>query len=143
MIGSGTRFLIILMVMTNKKKREFVYEKCQGHCAYCGKKISMKEMQVDHIEPHWHTLSEEQALKAGIKKGSHELENLNPSCARCNKWKSTFDLESFRKVVETSLDRLERDTPNFRLARDFGLVKINKQPVKFYFETFNPNNVEK
>ncbi len=129
--------------MTNKKKREFVYEKCQGHCAYCGKKISMKEMQVDHIEPHWHTLSEDQALKAGIKKGSHDLGNLNPSCARCNKWKSTFDLESFRKVVETSLDRLERDTPNFRLARDFGLLKINKKPVKFYFENFNPNNVEK
>ncbi len=129
--------------MTNKKKREFVYEKCQGHCAYCGKKISMKEMQVDHIEPHWHTLSEDQALKAGIKKGSHDLGNLNPSCARCNKWKSTFNLESFRKVVETSLDRLERDTPNFRLARDFGLLKINKKPVKFYFENFNPNNVEK
>jgi len=120
--------------MTNKEKRESVYEKCQGHCAYCGKKISMKEMQVDHIEPHWHTLSEDQALKVGIKKGSHDLENLNPSCARCNKWKSTFSLESFRKVVETSLDRLERDTPNFRLARDFGLLKTNRHPVKFYFE---------
>ena len=123
--------------MTSKEKREAVYEKCQGHCAYCGKMISMKEMQVDHIEPHWHTLSEDQALKAGIKKGSHDLENLNPSCARCNKWKSTFSLESFRKVVETSLDRLERDTPNFRLARDFGLLKTNKEEVKFYFEIIN------
>ncbi len=129
--------------MTNKEKRETVYEKCLGHCAYCGKKISMKEMQVDHIEPHWHTLTEDQALKVGIKKGSHDLENLNPSCARCNKWKSTFSLESFRKVVETSLDRLERDTPNFRLARDFGLLETNKKPVKFYFETFNSNNTEK
>ncbi len=129
--------------MTNKEKREAVYEKCQGHCAYCGKNISIKEMQVDHIEPHWHTLTEDQALKVGIKKGSHDLENLNPSCARCNKWKSTFSLESFRKVVETSLDRLERDTPNFRLARDFGLLETNKKPVKFYFETFNSNNTEK
>jgi 5-methylcytosine-specific restriction endonuclease McrA len=120
--------------MTNKEKREAVYEKCQGHCAYCGKNISIKEMQVDHIEPHWHTLTEDQALKVGIKKGSHDLENLNPSCARCNKWKSTFSLESFRKVVETSLDRLERDTPNFRLARDFGLLKTNRHSVKFYFE---------
>jgi len=123
--------------MTNKEKREAVYEKCQGHCAYCGKNISIKEMQVDHIEPHWHTLTEDQALKVGIKKGSHDLENLNPSCARCNKWKSTFSLESFRKVVETSLDRLERDTPNFRLARDFGLLKTNKEEVKFYFEIIN------
>ncbi len=129
--------------MTNKEKREAVYEKCQGHCAYCGKNISIKEMQVDHIEPHWHTLTEDQALKVGIKKGSHDLENLNPSCARCNKWKSTFSLESFRKVVETSLDRLERDTPNFRLARDFGLLETNKKPVKFYFETFNSNNTGK
>lgn len=120
--------------MTNKEKREAVYEKCQGHCAYCGKTISMKEMQVDHIEPHWHTLSEDQALKAGIKKGSHDLENLNPACARCNKWKSTYSLETFRKVIQTSLDRLERDTPNFRLARDFGLLKTNENQVTFYFE---------
>jgi 5-methylcytosine-specific restriction endonuclease McrA len=96
--------------------------------------ITLKQMQVDHIEPHWHTLTEQQAKKSGINKGSHDISNLNPSCSRCNKWKSTWTLEQFRDVVETSLDRLERDTPNFRLAKDYGLLTIQKKPVIFYFE---------
>jgi hypothetical protein len=91
-------------------------------------------MQVDHIQPHWHTFTDQQASHAKIVKGSHDLDNLNPSCARCNKWKSTYSVEHFRKVVETSLDRLERDTPNFRLARDYGLIEVIEKPVLFYFE---------
>lgn len=120
--------------MISKEVRQIVFDKCGGHCAYCGCEITIKQMQVDHIQPNWHTLTEQQATKSGIKKGSHDIENLNPSCARCNKWKSTFNLEQFRTVVETSLDRLERDTPNFRLARDYGLLTITKKPIIFYFE---------
>jgi 5-methylcytosine-specific restriction endonuclease McrA len=121
--------------MVKKKiNREEIYNKCNGHCAYCGVKITIKQMQVDHIEPHWHTLTEIQAQKSKIKKGSHEIENLNPSCSRCNKWKSTYSLESFRNVIETSLVRLERDTPNFRLARDYGLLTETPKRIKFYFE---------
>ena len=114
--------------------RQTVYNKCGGKCAYCGCEITINQMQIDHIEPHWHTLTEEQAKKSGIKKGSHDIDNLNPSCARCNKWKSTYNLETFRKVVETSLDRLERDTPNFRLARDYGLLEVKNKSVIFEFE---------
>ncbi len=121
--------------MISKEVRQIVYDKCGGHCAYCGCEISIKQMQVDHIQPHWHTLTEQQATKSGIRKGSHDIENLNPSCARCNKWKSTYSVEHFRKVVETSLDRLERDTPNFRLARDFGLIEVKPKNVVFYFES--------
>ena len=34
-----------------KKKinRQEVYDKCGGHCGYCGKDITIKQMQVDHI----------------------------------------------------------------------------------------------
>jgi CRISPR/Cas system Type II protein with McrA/HNH and RuvC-like nuclease domain len=120
--------------MAKKINREEIYNKCNGHCAYCGVEITIKQMQVDHIEPHWHTLTETQAQKSKIKKGSHEIENLNPSCSRCNKWKSTYSLESFRNVIETSLIRLERDTPNFRLARDYGLLTETPKRIKFYFE---------
>jgi 5-methylcytosine-specific restriction endonuclease McrA len=120
--------------MAKKINREEIYNKCNGHCAYCGVEITIKQMQVDHIEPHWHTLTETQAQKSKIKKGSHEIENLNPSCSRCNKWKSTYSLESFRNVIETSLVRLERDTPNFRLARDYGLLTETPKRIKFYFE---------
>jgi 5-methylcytosine-specific restriction endonuclease McrA len=117
-----------------KINREEVWLKCDKKCAYCGVEITLKQMQVDHIQPHWHTFTEQQASQANIIKGSHDLDNLNPSCARCNKWKSTYSVEHFRKVVETSLDRLERDTPNFRLARDYGLIEVIEKPVIFYFE---------
>jgi len=117
-----------------KNIREIIHSKCGGHCAYCGKEITIKQMQIDHIEPRWHTISENDAIRYKIKKGSNDIENLNPSCSRCNKWKSTHSLESFRKIVETSLDRLERDTPNFRLAKDYGLIEIYKHNITFYFE---------
>ena len=125
---------LILKMVKKKINREEIYNKCNGHCAYCGVEITIKQMQVDHIEPHWRTLTETQAQKSKIKKGSHEIENLNPSCSRCNKWKSTYSLESFRNVIETSLVRLERDTPNFRLARDYGLLTETPKRIKFYFE---------
>ena len=34
-----------------KKLRIRVYEKYNGHCAYCGRAIQYKVMQVDHIVP--------------------------------------------------------------------------------------------
>ena len=123
--------------MTNNKqssKRQIVYAKCNGHCAYCGNEIPLNKMQIDHIEPRWHTFNPLDAEKHQIKKGSNDINNLNPSCARCNKWKSTYTLEKFREVVQTSLMRLIRDTPNYRLAKDFGLLIETNIEVKFYFE---------
>lgn len=35
----------------DKQKREAVYAKYDGHCAYCGEKIAYKDMQVDHFKP--------------------------------------------------------------------------------------------
>jgi 5-methylcytosine-specific restriction endonuclease McrA len=124
------------MAMSTKMKidRALIHAKYDGRCAYCGTEITVKQMQVDHIQPHWHTVTEEEALRCGIKKGSHDVENLNPSCARCNRWKSTWTLEQFRNQVQTSINRLTRDTPNFNLALDYGLIEIKPITVKFYFE---------
>lgn len=130
-------YLILKKVKKTKVNREEVYKKCNGRCAYCGIEIDIKKMQVDHIKPHWHTINEQEATKYNITKGSHDIENLNPSCSRCNKWKSTYNLEQFRKVIETSLMRLNRDTPNFRLARDYGLLIETPKEIKFYFEIIN------
>lgn len=35
----------------SKSKREAVYRKYDGHCAYCGREIAYKDMQVDHFLP--------------------------------------------------------------------------------------------
>jgi 5-methylcytosine-specific restriction endonuclease McrA len=35
----------------SKKMRLEVYNKYNGHCAYCGKELEYKDMQVDHLIP--------------------------------------------------------------------------------------------
>jgi len=35
----------------NKRQRIEIYNKYQGHCAYCGEEIDYKQMQVDHHVP--------------------------------------------------------------------------------------------
>ena len=35
----------------SKSKREAVYRKYDGRCAYCGSEIAYKDMQVDHFLP--------------------------------------------------------------------------------------------
>ena len=114
--------------------REEVYNKCSGHCAYCGVNITMKQMQVDHVKPLYRNDNVTTLEVWGVERGTNNIENLLPSCARCNRWKSTYSLEMFREVIQKSIERLERDTPNFRLAKDYGLLNVTKNKVIFYFE---------
>ena len=117
-----------------KIDRQKVYDKCNGHCGYCGKEITLKQMQVDHIQAHWHSMSESDAQRVGITKGSHDLDNLMPTCARCNKWKSTWTVEQFRREISLQVKRLNEYSPGYRLAKDFDLIDENLNEVVFYFE---------
>ena len=105
----------------SKHERETIYQKTNGHCAYCGCELEFKDMQADHVQPF-------------IQGGSDELENLLPSCRSCNHYKSTLDLEEFRHYMQTLPDRMLRDSVNFRNLFRFGIVSVDRSPVKFYFE---------
>ena len=79
--------------MAKKKEiRERVWKKYDCHCAYCGKMIQYKDMQVDHIKPLYRNDSVDDLIVWGVERGKDEESNYNPSCARCNRWKSTFSL---------------------------------------------------
>lgn len=117
-----------------KSDRQKVFDKFGGKCAYCGCELS-KGWNADHIEPHWHTVPEHKAEKYGIKKGSNDIENFNPSCPRCNKWKSTFSIEQFRNEIQLQISRLNAYNSNYRLAKDYGLISETDKKVLFYFET--------
>jgi hypothetical protein len=67
-------------------------------------------------------------------RGEHNTDNFNPSCARCNRWKSTFTIEQFRNEIYLQISRLNRYSNNYRMALDYGLIEETKIPVKFYFE---------
>jgi len=105
----------------NPSRRQRIYDKTQGRCAYCGCKLKYKEMTVDHIRP----------LANG---GADDESNLIPACRSCNHRKGTSGLESFRAQVERFPAVLARDSVTYRNAVRFGLVIPNPRHVTFYFE---------
>jgi len=111
------------------KKREEILKKTDGHCAYCGVDLSGKKWHADHIDPIFRGWD-----KKPERAGSDELENMYPACRRCNLRKSTLTVEQFRDEISKQADRLRRDSSAFRLAEDFGVVKITHTKPKFYFE---------
>lgn len=119
-----------------KKHRELIFEKYGGRCAYCGCELQ-KGWHIDHIEPAYHNWSDED-VKKHLKniRGSNEIENFNPACPRCNRWKGTWSIEQFRYEIFMQTERLKRDSPQFRMAFDFGIIKETGVKVAFYFESF-------
>ena len=118
----------------NKKTRDLVKRKYNNKCAYCGCDLQ-KGWHVDHIEPAFHNWSDRD-IELHLKKprGKNVIENYNPACPRCNRWKGTWSIEQFRNEISLQLERLERDSAAFRMARDYGLIKTNEIEVKFYYE---------
>ena len=106
----------------NKKVRERVFNKYDGYCAYCGKKITIKNFQVDHIvsKHNW---------------GTDDISNLNPSCRSCNHYKRSNNLEGFRQLMKTLHKRLEK-IYIVRVAVDFGIVNIKPFDGEFNFERY-------
>lgn len=105
----------------SKPERQQVYEKCSGHCAYCGCDLEYKDMQIDHVKP----------LQIG---GADEISNMLPACRSCNHYKATLDVEGYRRYLAGITRRLMRDSIPFRVAIRFGIVKHIEDDVKFYFE---------
>lgn len=119
-----------------KINRQEVYNKCDGHCGYCGKEITIKQMQVDHIKPLYRNDKVTTLEVWGVERGTDDFENLMPSCARCNRWKSTFNLEMFRNEITLQIERLNKYNNNYRMAKDFGLIQETEMSVVFYFEKY-------
>lgn len=109
----------------SKKVREAVYEKYDGHCAYCGRAIAYKDMQVDHFLP----------LRAwGIEdSGTNDISNLMPSCRMCNHYKRANSLEVFRRYIQEIPKKL-RESYIYKIGVVYGNVIENETPILFYFE---------
>lgn len=101
--------------------RKAVYEKFDGHCAYCGKTIQFKDMQVDHIKPK-------------CNGGTDDMDNLFPSCRRCNHYKRTLSVNLFRMMIEEIPQKLMARQYIFKVGVDYGFFEPRKRKVKFYFE---------
>lgn len=115
-----------------KINREEVYNKCGGHCAYCGEKITIKQMQVDHIVSQFHFRLN--LNKKYTDKEMNDISNLLPTCRVCNKWKSSHSLEQFRYEISQQLKRLNEYNANYRFAKKYNLIEETPHQIIFYFE---------
>lgn len=110
-----------------KIDRQAVYAKYGGHCAYCGKEITIKEMEVDHVVPQRYH-------------GTNDMDNLMPSCHTCNHYKRAYLLENFRDwLLGELIDRLMK-VYIFRVALRYNMITINGWDKKFYFEKLQGND---
>lgn len=107
----------------SKAVRQTVYEKYNGHCAYCGRKIAYEDMQVDHFV----------AKRAWTESGTDEISNLMPSCRMCNHYKRANPLEVFRKYISEIPFKL-RQNYIYKVGVAYGNIIENVKPIEFYFE---------
>ena len=118
--------------MTKKEQRVAIWQKYNGHCAYCGKELAFKEMQVDHYFPQWSP----HIAKMWGKMEVDDFRNLMPSCRRCNHYKRAYLPEDFRKMIKTLHERVLK-IYIAKVAEDFGIITIHPFDGVFYFEKCN------
>lgn len=111
----------------SKKVRQAVYEKYGGHCAYCGRLIEYKNMQVDHFKP----------LRAWSieDSGTDDISNLMPSCRMCNHYKRANSLELFRRYIY-EIPRKLKENYIYKVGVVYGIIIENEIPIEFYFEKY-------
>ena len=120
------------MANLTKKQREAIYAKYNGHCAYCGKKIDYKDMQVDHLIPQRRATYKAGRGRLPIEQVEN-FDNYMPSCRRDNHYKRAHNLETFRRYIEEIPIKLA----NLYIAKvggDYGLIQYYPRKIKFYFE---------
>lgn len=114
-------------VLTTKlSKKAFLFAKFEGHCAYCGESLLNTAWNIDHIKPK----------SLG---GTNAIENLNPSCCRCNTWKKSSSIEGFRNEIISQSKKLLESSAITKLVVDYGIIEIKLKNIKpkFYFELLN------
>lgn len=101
----------------SKEVREEVRLKFGGFCAYCGIFLK-KSFHVDHVIP----------VASG---GVDDICNYFPACAKCNGFKSDWELERFRQELE------RQTTENIRFVLALRFAQISVHPtarIEFHYE---------
>ena len=113
-----------------KKVREAVYNKYNGHCAYCGNELAYKDMQLDHLIPirNWGNKYTEAQIEC--------FENYMPVCRSCNHYKRAHTLATFRRMIEEIPKKLFRDNYIYKIGLRYNLLDVHEKKIKFYFEHY-------
>lgn len=128
-------------------KKDVIYQKFGGRCAYCGHKMKIGDMQIDHIIPkstysfHMETRHKVPSFLSHLTiQDMNHVDNLFPSCQVCNLSKLNYSLEDFRNQVSELVNILENKSQTYKMAKRFNFVKTKKvKSFKFYFENEQEN----
>ena len=115
-----------------KEDRIKIWNKYNKHCAYCGKELEYKDMQVDHFIP------QRRAKKGRYKVSIDVIEdeaNYMPSCRRCNLYKRANGIETLRRYIEEIPEKL-KTVFIYKVALDYNIIEEKPRKIKFYYETF-------
>ena len=98
----------------NTNLREFIFNKTNGKCSYCGAKAT----EIDHIIPR-------------ANGGTDSTYNLTPACRSCNEKKSNLSLKAFGKLVGKDFSKIEpkklpKDAAIVQSARNYMVKEITK-----------------
>lgn len=74
-----------------KEIRKYIYDKADGRCELCGRKILLPEMTIDHVVP----------LAMG---GRDEIENMQCVCRMCNQLKDNLLPEEYADWIKGSFE---------------------------------------
>jgi 5-methylcytosine-specific restriction endonuclease McrA len=118
----------------SKKMREAVYNKYDGHCAYCGKELEPKGWQLDHLIPY-----QRERFGRYTEEQIECFENYMPACRRCNNYKRAHSLEVFRRYIKEIPEKLKKTTFIYKVGLDYGIIEEHNWNGQFYFEWYENN----
>ncbi len=122
-----------------KSDRKIVYDKYDGHCAYCGCELQ-KGWHVDELFPVCRNFKYNKEKTKFVHDGTCKyperlhIDNQMPSCPSCNINKHSLSLEGFRLLIQNFIISLNRDSTQYKIAKRYGLIYEIDKPVIFYFE---------
>ena len=127
----------------NKRIKEAVLKKYNGHCAYCGIELTIGRMHIDHIHPKsgWKEVDDNNELL-----DINRIDNLNPSCRECNSYKHFYSINEFRGLLDqllwTNPEYLFKSVTKMKIAERFGAIRRVEWDGLFYFEKFKKEGGE-
>ena len=102
-------------------ERKMVHKRYGGHCAYCGKIISLSQMEISVVSK----------MKYAHKK---DLNLILPSCRVCNRGRKTKSIPQYRNDIRQAHEILLRYKGIYGLTVRFHKVNWSGDNFKFYFE---------
>ena len=101
-------------------RREAIFEKSNGVCWYCGDNLTGTRWHEDHFYPI------RRNNDGTCLNPQYDVEeNKVPSCAPCNRLKSSLSIEYFRKYLDEFVDSLNKYTNQYKFAKN--MAKYRKQ----------------